>query len=113
MRDVKFEPGTEIMTSAGQFHRIPVSERREITCRVDGKPISVFEGDTVLTAVLTFRRDLREFEFSSDLRSGFCLMGACQDCWVRKSNGERIRACSTLVADGQEIVTQHGGKTDG
>lgn len=72
---------------------------------VDGERVAVFEGDTVLTAVLTHRRHLRRFEFSSAFRSGFCLMSACQDCWVSTAAGDRIRACSTLATDGLGIVT--------
>ncbi|TMM35362.1 (2Fe-2S)-binding protein, partial [Colwellia ponticola] len=35
----------------------------------------------------------------------FCLMGACQDCWVWTRSGERLRACSNEVRDGLDIVT--------
>ncbi|WP_448955280.1 (2Fe-2S)-binding protein [Labrys neptuniae] len=101
------------MAIAAQFHRIARPDRREITCFIDGAPVAAFEGDTVLTAVLTQRRDLRRFEFSSATRSGFCLMGACQDCWVWTAEGARLRACSTLAADGLRIVTGLKAQDDG
>ena len=40
--------------------------------------------------------------------AGFCLMGACQDCWVRLADGRRVRACSTLLEDGQAISRDPG-----
>jgi predicted molibdopterin-dependent oxidoreductase YjgC len=33
-------------------------------------------------------------------------MGACQDCWVWTAQGERLRACSTEVRDGLDIITR-------
>jgi peptide/nickel transport system ATP-binding protein len=36
------------------------------------------------------------------LRAGFCLMGACQDCWVTVE-GIRRRACGTLVTPGMQV----------
>ena len=39
-------------------------------------------------------------------RAGFCLMGACQDCWVWLADGARVRACTTPVADGMHVLTQ-------
>ncbi|MEK1840069.1 MAG: 2Fe-2S iron-sulfur cluster-binding protein, partial [Pseudomonas sp.] len=38
----------------------------------------------------------------------FCLMGACQDCWVRLGDGRRVRACSTLLEAGQHINREPG-----
>ncbi|TMG91305.1 MAG: (2Fe-2S)-binding protein, partial [Betaproteobacteria bacterium] len=37
-------------------------------------------------------------------RAGFCLMGACQECWVAV-DGTRARACSTLVTAGMSVAT--------
>jgi len=36
-------------------------------------------------------------------RAGFCLMGACQDCWVALTDGRRLRACTTLAEDGMAL----------
>ena len=33
-------------------------------------------------------------------------MGASQDCWVWQSTGERLRACSTPVQAGMEVLTR-------
>jgi predicted molibdopterin-dependent oxidoreductase YjgC len=35
-------------------------------------------------------------------------MGACQDCWVRLEDGRRVRACSTLLEEGQAISRDPG-----
>ena len=80
--------------------------RDEIAFTLDGRACSALEGDTVLTALLTQGQRLRESDFSDAPRAGFCLMGACQDCWVWTSDGGRLRACSTPVADGMSIATK-------
>ncbi|WP_084044680.1 (2Fe-2S)-binding protein [Ensifer sp. WSM1721] len=101
------------VSEAHQFERLPLPERPQIHCKVDGVAVEARLGDTVLTAVLTTRRNLRPFEFANTHRAGFCLMGACQDCWVHLSNGQRVRACSTLVVDGMQIITSLGRRFNG
>ncbi|MNT85194.1 hypothetical protein D3C72_2253250 [compost metagenome] len=59
-----------------------------------------------MVALLSHTRHLRESEFGDGKRAGFCLMGACQDCWVWTADGHRLRACSTTVEEGMHIVTQ-------
>ncbi|WP_297841156.1 2Fe-2S iron-sulfur cluster-binding protein, partial [Pseudomonas sp.] len=51
---------------------------------------------------------VRGSDFSAEPRAGFCLMGACQDCWVRLGDGRRVRACSTLLEAGQTISREPG-----
>jgi aerobic-type carbon monoxide dehydrogenase small subunit (CoxS/CutS family) len=58
--------------------------------------------------VLTAGDHLRGSDFSAEPRAGFCLMGACQDCWVRLGDGRRVRACSTLLEAGQEVSREPG-----
>jgi len=48
---------------------------------------------------------LRNNEFSGEPRAGFCMMGACQDCWVQTTHGERLRGCSTLLEPGMDLLT--------
>ena len=43
--------------------------------------------------------------FGDGTRAGFCLMGACQDCWVWDDAGQRLRACSTTVVEGMSVRT--------
>jgi D-hydroxyproline dehydrogenase subunit gamma len=79
--------------------------RQPVALTVDGEVIPAFRGETVLTALLAARRWIRPFEFGVEHRAGFCLIGACQDCWVRRADGTPIRACTTLVTDTMDIVT--------
>jgi len=90
----------------GQFRRVAERERRRIAFTLDGVETEALEGDTVLTAILTARRHLRIAEFSAAPRAGFCLMGACQDCWVATEDGRFLRACTTYVAEDMKIVTR-------
>jgi NADH dehydrogenase/NADH:ubiquinone oxidoreductase subunit G len=95
----------------GRFVRLAEVDRREVTIVVDGKPVRALEGDTLLVAMLVALRHLRTSEFGDGRRAGFCLMGACQDCWVWSAKGDRLRACSTSVADGMAISTQQPEST--
>src|SRR5882762_5654792 len=92
--------------TGGRFVRVAETDRREIAIVVDGKPIRALEGDMLLVAILGTLGHLRTSEFGDGRRAGFCLMGACQDCWVWTSDGERLRACTTPVAAGMSIITQ-------
>jgi predicted molibdopterin-dependent oxidoreductase YjgC len=90
----------------GQFRRVAERERRRLSFTLDGVATEALEGDTVLTAILTQRGHLRIAEFAEAPRGGFCLMGACQDCWVATADGAALRACTTYVAAGMAIVTR-------
>jgi hypothetical protein len=86
--------------------RIAEAGRERVDFLLDGKPVTAMVGDTVLTAILTQAERLRVNEFSGGPRAGFCLMGACQDCWVSTEEGGRFRACSTLVQSGMRLVSE-------
>jgi predicted molibdopterin-dependent oxidoreductase YjgC len=90
----------------GRFVRLAETDRREMTIVVDGKPVRALEGDTVLVAILGTLGHLLTSEFGDGRRAGFCLMGACQDCWVWSATGDRLRACSIAVVDGMAISTE-------
>lgn len=83
-------------------------DRSSIRCSVDGRAVDALEGDTVLTLLLLRARTLRRFEFGPERRAGFCLIGACQDCWVRGGNGAPLRACTTLVERDMDVLTGTG-----
>lgn len=93
-------------TARPQFVRVAETQRVPLPFFIDGRAATALTGDTVLTAVLTQQSRLRDSEFSGEPRAGFCLIGACQDCWVRTEDGARIRACSTPVRAGMRIVTR-------
>lgn len=89
-----------------QFVRVAEMQREPLSFFIDGHEVTALQGDTLLTAVLMQQRRLRESEFSGAPRAGFCLIGACQDCWMRTEEGMRLRACSTLVTQGMRVITR-------
>jgi D-hydroxyproline dehydrogenase subunit gamma len=89
-----------------QFVRIAETTRASVSFVLDGVEVEALAGDTLLTAILTQRRRVRQSEFSGKPRAGFCLIGACQDCWVRCEDGTRLRACSTPLREGMRVLTR-------
>ncbi|ASL46229.1 Hydrogen cyanide synthase subunit HcnA [Burkholderia sp. AD24] len=90
----------------GRFVRLAETGRKTFAITVDGVAREAAEGDTLIVALLTGATTLRDSEFGDGRRAGFCLMGACQDCWVWTAQGERVRACSTPAMPGMSIVTK-------
>jgi predicted molibdopterin-dependent oxidoreductase YjgC len=97
-------PATNGVSHAGQFHRLVPRDGAPIPFTIDGAPVEAREGDLLLTAILLHRAYVRRFEFGDADRAGFCLMAACQDCWVSLADGRRTRACTTLVEPGMAII---------
>ena len=93
---------------AGQLPRLAEKDRAPLAFVLNGQPAQALQGDTVLTAVLTQSAQLRTNEFAGTPRAGFCMMGACQDCWVTLGGadaGRKVRACSTLLCAGMQVCT--------
>jgi hypothetical protein len=88
---------------SGQLLRLAETERRPIRLTLGDRTIEALDGDTLLTALLLAGDHLRNSEFGDGPRAGFCLMGACQDCWVALADGRRLRACTTLAEDGMAL----------
>ena len=94
--------------NAGQLQRLAEQNRPPVAFVLNGQPATALQGDTVLTAVLTQSQQLRTNEFADTPRAGFCMMGACQDCWVTLGGadaGRKLRACSTLLCAGMQVCT--------
>ena len=87
------------------LHRLPLAPRVPVEFVLDGRACNAQEGDTVLTAILAQSARLRQTEAGGQPRAGFCLMGACQDCWVLTEDGQRLRACTTPIDAGMRLVT--------
>lgn len=84
--------------------RLRDTARPAISLRLEGEAVAAMQGDTLLTALLAGGAGhLRESEFGDGHRAGFCLMGACQDCWVVVEGMGRVRACATLAQDGMKV----------
>lgn len=92
----------------GRFVRLGEKRRETFRIYVDGVACEAASGDTLLVALLNVVPALRDSEFGDGRRAGFCLMGACQDCWVWCADGARVRACTTLATPGMCIVTKPG-----
>jgi hypothetical protein len=101
-------PSSDTATAARepQFVRIAETRREPLRFFLDGREVAALQGDTLLTAVLMQQRRVRDSEFSGAPRAGFCLIGACQDCWMRTEDGVRLRACSTLATEGLRVLTR-------
>jgi predicted molibdopterin-dependent oxidoreductase YjgC len=89
-----------------RFTRLAETNRKALEFTVDGARATGLEGDTLLVAMLNHGASLRVSEFGDGNRAGFCLMGACQDCWVWSEAGERLRACDTKLIAGMRVVTR-------
>jgi predicted molibdopterin-dependent oxidoreductase YjgC len=89
-----------------RFIRLAELDRPTIALRIDGEAATALAGDTLLVALLTHGRRVRDSEFGDGVRAGFCLMGACQDCWVWTESGQRMRACTTPVEPGMAVLTR-------
>jgi D-hydroxyproline dehydrogenase subunit gamma len=89
----------------GRLVRAIAPDGPPVNILLDGAEVTACAGDSVLVAVLNARNALRRHEFSDEARAGFCLMGACQDCWVWLADGQRVRACTTPVTEGMHVLT--------
>jgi predicted molibdopterin-dependent oxidoreductase YjgC len=94
---------------AGRLVRLAETNRAPMCFVLDGAERQALAGDTVLSAILSVAPALRHSEFGVETRAGFCLMGACQDCWVWQEEGPRIRACSTPLTEGMRLLTDAPG----
>ena len=82
--------------------RVLPREGQTLRFSIDGDQVQAFAGESLLVAVLALRPALRRLEFGGEPRAGFCLMGACQDCWVWVDE-TRKRACTTRVEHGMRV----------
>ncbi len=90
----------------GRLLRLTETGRARLTFHFDGTEMDALDGDTVLTGILMSAGSLRSAEFGPERRAGFCLMGACQDCWIWQEDGPRLRACSTPLRDGMRLLSR-------
>ncbi len=87
------------------FVRLAETSRAPVAISVDGRPVQALAGDTLLTALRAAGLALRRNEFDGAACGGFCLMGACQDCWLSVEGRGRVRACQTPVVADMRVVT--------
>ena len=99
------KPDSPQTTATGRIVRLAEQERPPVRFCFDGVECEALAGDTVLTAILAGASALRQSEFGPEGRAGFCLMGACQDCWVWQEEGPRLRACTTPIAEDMRLLS--------
>ncbi|MEM7731639.1 MAG: (2Fe-2S)-binding protein [Pseudomonadota bacterium] len=93
------------MTVTPRAKRLSETDREVVTLHIDGIATRALAGDTLLTAILLSRGRTGTDAFNKTTQAGFCLMGACQSCWVWTTDGQRLRACDTPVQESLKIFT--------
>ncbi|MFU8864524.1 MAG: (2Fe-2S)-binding protein [Rhodobacterales bacterium] len=91
--------------ATGRLVRLAETGRAPVTFHLDGIAQVGLQGDNVLTAVLMVAQSLRKSDFGPEQRAGFCLMGACQDCWIWQEDGPRLQACATVLRPGMWLLS--------
>ncbi len=90
------------------FRRIDHSANiKTITLTIEGKEITVLQGETVAAAMLaTGLKYFRTTPVSDKKRGPFCMMGICFDCLVEIDGIPNQKACQTVVRKGMQISIQ-------
>ncbi|NOT48444.1 MAG: (2Fe-2S)-binding protein [Acidobacteria bacterium] len=76
-----------------------------ITIKLNNSDISVEENTTVAASILSSGVDAFRRSVSGEVRGPLCGMGVCFECRVTIDGVRHQRSCTTLVADGMEIIT--------
>ncbi|XVV06550.1 (2Fe-2S)-binding protein [Actinosynnema sp. CA-248983] len=78
---------------------------------VDGTAVPARPGQTIAAALLAAGRTAwRDTRGSGRPRGLFCGIGVCFDCLVVVNGVPDVRACQRVLADGDDISTQHGAE---
>lgn len=76
-----------------------------LTVRIDGVPVRVPAGITVLAALDRAGVRVCRTSVTGEPRGALCGMGICQECRVTIDGHPHERACMTACRDGMEVVT--------
>ena len=93
------------MIHPSSTRRLDAADRSPVHMTIDGSDVVALEGDTLLTAILLAGGKTGRDDFTGTDQAGFCLMGACQSCWVWIDGHRRVRACEIEAQEGLTIVT--------
>jgi predicted molibdopterin-dependent oxidoreductase YjgC len=74
--------------------------------RVDGRPLEVEAGLTVLAALWNAGGRAVRTSVAGEPRGPLCGMGVCFECRVTIDGAPQRRACLEAVRDGMEVVTR-------
>lgn len=87
----------------------PMSADTLISVYINGIKTPAKAGQTVVSVLLQNNHKYnRTTAVSGDMRSAYCLMGACFDCLVNIDGMANQQACLTTVTDGMRITYQQG-----
>lgn len=89
------------------FRRLAEIERdAPFSIQVDGETVTAYAGETIATVLLTVGKlAMRKTHQNKAKRGFYCGMGICQECLVELEDGNKIRACQTLVEPWMKIKT--------
>lgn len=90
------------------------TNQAQVSCRIDGYPLSVPAGRTIAAAIMLEggQARLRDTRFAAEPRGVFCGIGVCFDCLVSVDGSAPLRSCLIEVADGMEITTSNPHKRE-
>ncbi len=77
-----------------------------LTIRVDGRPLEVEPGLTVLAALWNAGVRTVRTSVAGEPRGPLCGMGVCFECRVTIDGAPQRRACLETVRDGMEVATR-------
>jgi D-hydroxyproline dehydrogenase subunit gamma len=77
-----------------------------LVIRVDGRPLEVEPGLTVLAALWNAGVRAVRTSVAGEPRGPLCAMGVCFECRVTIDGAPQRRACLETVRDGMEVATR-------
>lgn len=89
-----------------------IARGRELEILIDGRPLRVFEGETVAVALLAAgQRALRTTARRRERRGMYCGIGVCFECVMTIDGCPNVRTCQTYVRAGMRVESQCGEGT--
>lgn len=84
-------------------------KRKEVKITVDGKEITVYEGEMLAAALMA--NNIKIFRYTKhykEPRGIYCGIGRCTDCVMTVDGIPNVRTCITPVKAGMVVETQRG-----
>jgi len=83
--------------------------KKKVIIYVDDKPISAFQGEPILAALLAQGIRVNHItKKKKEPRGLYCGIGRCTDCVMIVNGIPNVRTCVTFVEEGMIIETQEG-----
>jgi D-hydroxyproline dehydrogenase subunit gamma len=93
------------------FKRLPDAANGSVQIFVEGKPVTVRQGDSVAAALFaTGFLAFRTTPVSGAARGPYCMMGVCFDCLVTIDGAPNQQACMIRVTPGMRVERQQGAR---